>query len=436
MALFQQLRVSPAQVSLAAVLKCGQSFRWSIFPLPTPETKPEAGQGSLDTPLADALKGVPTHEYRLCLKDRVVCLQQSSDTLFYRSAFPDPQPSPAQRAEKEVETLAWIRDYFQMDVDLEDLYAQWALQDKVFAKFQDRFKGIRILRQDPWENLVSFICSSNNNISRITKMVHNLCKQFSPPLLSLPDPSDPSQTNTYHPFPPPSLLATPDVTGTLRTLGFGYRADYIQRTAKMLFDTHTAAPLSSGLREPSEVWLSGLRLQDTSKAREELLKFVGVGRKVADCILLMSLDKKEVVPVDTHVYQIAVKHYGLKGSSGGKVTMTPKLYDEVNARLQSLWGDYAGWAHSVLFTADLKIFSTYGLESSSPVKVQSTSKKAKKAKAITAVMGEPMSPLTPLPSPTQTPVKRKLEVVETVLETTELTTLAERIKRRKRGGKP
>ena len=56
--------------------------------------------------------------------------------------------------------------------------------------------------------------------------------------------------------------------------------------------------------------------------------------------------QREVVPVDTHVHQIAVKHYGLKGSAG-KTSMTPKLYDDVNAKLQSLWGDYAGWAHSV-----------------------------------------------------------------------------------------
>lgn len=56
----------------------------------------------------------------------------------------------------------------------------------------------------------------------------------------------------------------------------------------------------------------------------------------------------EVVPVDTHVYQIAVKHYGMRGSSGGKIPMTPKLYDDVNAKLAKIWGAYAGWAHSVI----------------------------------------------------------------------------------------
>jgi len=58
--------------------------------------------------------------------------------------------------------------------------------------------------------------------------------------------------------------------------------------------------------------------------------------------------QKEVVPVDTHVYQIATKHYGMKSpASGNKVNMTPKLYEEVNAKFFSIWGDYAGWAHTV-----------------------------------------------------------------------------------------
>jgi N-glycosylase/DNA lyase len=139
-----------------------------------------------------------------------------------------------------------------------------------------------------------FICSSNNNIARITKMVHALCGHYSPPLLSLEPPvpdSDGMATDvTYHPFPPPSTLAAPEVAAKLRSLGFGYRADFIQRTAKMLVDEHCAATIGSAIEAP-EKWLMTLRDLGTPEAREELLRFVGVGRKVADCILLMSLDK-------------------------------------------------------------------------------------------------------------------------------------------------
>ena len=126
-------------------------------------------------------------------------------------------------------------------------------------------------------------------------MVHALCKQYSPSLISLPPPA-PSKNGslgsaTYHSFPPPSVLAAPEVKSTLRALGFGYRADYIQRTAKMLVDTHSSSVSQCGTRESGEEWLTGLRRMSTEDARQELLKFVGVGRKVADCVLLMSLDK-------------------------------------------------------------------------------------------------------------------------------------------------
>jgi N-glycosylase/DNA lyase len=64
-------------------------------------------------------------------------------------------------------------------------------------------------------------------------------------------------------------------------------------------------------------------------------------------LLTVKRSQREVIPVDTHVYQIAIKHYGLRVSSGTKANMTPKLYDEVNMKLAKIWGDYAGWAHSV-----------------------------------------------------------------------------------------
>ena len=98
------------------------------------------------------------------------------------------------------------------------------------------------------------------------------------------------ELESYHPFPPPSRLSSPDVVATLRSLGFGYRADFIQKTAKMLVDAYRADPSLEG-KEGPERWLYTLRDMSATDARQELLKLMGVGRKVADCILLMSLDK-------------------------------------------------------------------------------------------------------------------------------------------------
>jgi N-glycosylase/DNA lyase len=301
---FREIPLSLSQLSLAAVLQCGQSFRWSIFPLAV-----SAGQGETAPP------GQPSHEYRLCLRDRVICLRQSQEALLWNAVFPSVL-APEESVKRDGETLEWINDYFQLDVDLKELYRTWSERDPIFHGLQERFSGIRILRQDPWENLIScvafvshlsscdddrlflrFICSSNNNISRISKMVKSLCTNYSPPLLSFVPPSGSEEPEPYHPFPPPSALAAPEVAAKLRALGFGYRADFIQKTAKMLVERDVGPSPSKSPstfyagQEPAEVWLTSLREEPTATAREELIKLMGVGRKVADCVLLMSLNK-------------------------------------------------------------------------------------------------------------------------------------------------
>lgn len=147
-------------------------------------------------------------------------------------------------------------------------------------------------------------------------MVNSLCNEFSLPLLSLdlPLPRSTDEKQTHHPCPPPSVLAAPGVVSKLRSLGFGYRADFIQKTASMLVEAHkTTSKTGDDPREPGEVWLEKLRSRSTEEAREELLKFVGVGRKVADCVLLMSLDKaSSFFPVPVRSIDIKTKCYRKK----------------------------------------------------------------------------------------------------------------------------
>ena len=139
-------------------------------------------------------------------------------------------------------------------------------------------------------------------------MVKSLCTNYSPSLLSLPSPSGSGDPELYYPFPPPSVLATPEVAAKLRALGFGYRADFIQKTAKMLVEREFGPPSSELSNpfyvgtEPAEAWLASLRNEKTAVARGELIKLMGVGRKVADCVLLMSLDKVCLV------FTAALKH--------------------------------------------------------------------------------------------------------------------------------
>lgn len=99
-----------------------------------------------------------------------------------------------------------------------------------------------------------------------------------------------------------------------------------------------------------EAWLYSLRTVPYQEALQALQVLPGVGPKVAACVCLFSLDKHEAVPVDTHVWQLACRHYApqLRGKS-----LTPKLMVEVERALQGVFGSHAGWAHNTLFVAEL-----------------------------------------------------------------------------------
>lgn len=266
--------------------------------------------------------------------------------------------TPAEPPTDDTESL--LRNYFNLHYDLSSLYRQWSDGDPNFRKRAPNFTGVRILNQDAWEALVGFICSSNNNISRISQMVHKLCLHYGPYIGTIDD-------EPFHDFPTPTALAVPGVEAHLRELGFGYRARYIAETARNISMERPVGWLLS-LRNPGNTaWGAtpdSSKISNTDddsapsykKAHDELLQLTGVGPKVADCVCLMGLGWLEAVPVDTHVWQIAMRDYKFGGKSKNK-TLTKALYDAVGDHFRGLWGSQAGWAHSVLFTADLRAFS-------------------------------------------------------------------------------
>lgn len=104
-------------------------------------------------------------------------------------------------------------------------------------------------------------------------------------------------------------------------------------------------------------------------AHEQLLTLSGVGPKVSDCVCLMGLGWSESVPVDTHVWQIAQRDYKFGGKTKTK-TFSKVLHDSVGDHFRKIWGPYAGWAQSVLFTANLKSFSEQLVAKSEDVEVK------------------------------------------------------------------
>ncbi|KTA97921.1 N-glycosylase/DNA lyase [Nakaseomyces glabratus] len=191
------LNVSAGELCLKNVLQTGQSFRWLL----------DEATGIYST----TLKISDTLGYS------IITLRQDVDfgQVFYEVL----------NAKVDTETIEnHLKNYFRLDVDLQNLHKNhWLANDEKF-KMLDH-KGIRILGQEPWETLVSFICSTNNNIGRISKMCHALSENFGEYI-------DEYKGTKYYTFPSSEDIATKATEIQLRGLGFGYRAKYIIETAK------------------------------------------------------------------------------------------------------------------------------------------------------------------------------------------------------------
>jgi N-glycosylase/DNA lyase len=178
---------------------------------------------------------------------------------------------------------------------------------------------MRVLRQEPWECLVSFICSANNNIPRITRNVGDIASAFGPPILD--GASGPSA------FPTAEQLAEAGETA-LRKLGLGFRAKYVAAAAERVAQ--------------SRIDLYGLREASYQDALDALVELAGVGDKIANCVLLFSLDKLEAFPVDVWIDRALRDWYFTpNGETVPRVRM--------RAWAQKRFGRYAGYANQYLF---------------------------------------------------------------------------------------
>ena len=317
MLLWRKFKCKRSELRIDITLKCGQSFRWKLLPASATASKES---------------NIPENQsvFAGVLKDKLLLLSQDEENIWYHCV----------NNNKCDKTENLLKDYFQLKVNLSKLYKEWSQKDPIFKEICKSFEGVRILRQDPVENVFSFICSANNNISRISGMVEKMCSTYGELV-------DTFEDEKFYSFPSVQSLCSSGVEEKLRELGFGYRAKYIHQSAKFI----TA--------HGGESWLLNHRKMPYSDARKSLLQLQGVGPKVADCILLMSCDQPSAVPVDTHMFSIA-KQY--KPELARTKTVTEKVYQEVSQLFRDMYGDYAGWAHSVLFSADLKYFQKMDLE--------------------------------------------------------------------------
>ena len=177
------------------------------------------------------------------------------------------------------------RHYFDLDRDYGQVKRKLS-SDPVMKEAIRCGWGMRILNQDPWETLISFILSANNNISRIKGIIEKLSIKYGKEIHW--------EGNTYYTFPTPEALSRAEEED-LRACGCGYRGPYIKKTACMA---------SEGLISTSE-----LRNLSYEEAHKALLGCMGVGDKVADCILLYSMERPEAFPVDVWVKRVMEYYY-------------------------------------------------------------------------------------------------------------------------------
>ena len=230
---------------LAKTFECGQCFRW-------------------DADDSGAYVGI-AHE-------RVVRLRQSGDSVFISSSVDDFES-------------VW-RGYFDLDRDYAKIRQILCIDD--FMRRATTFgEGIRLLRQDKWEALCSFIISQNNNIPRIKTIIERLCREFGDVIEF--------EGGIYYTFPSAVKLASLDIE-QLTPLRCGYRAEYLIKSAKMIAD--------------GVIDLEAISKGTPDDARVTLKKLHGVGDKVADCVMLFGLHMLDAFPLDVWMKRAVEQHYG------------------------------------------------------------------------------------------------------------------------------
>ena len=268
--------------------------------------------------LAESLESGQAHRWRRLgdgwysgvLGDRLLHLQQTPDGLEYRETSIAGTPS-------QMETDRLLRAYFRLDDDIAEIYDEICVDRRV-AAMVNRYPGLRILRQEPWECTVAFICSATSNIPRIHQNMESMADHLGQPLEL--------DGEVRHTFPTAQQLASAGET-TLRELGLGFRAPYVISAAHQVVDG------SLDLYE-----LIGLPYPET-KAR--LMDCYGIGAKIADCIAVFSLEKLEAFPVDVWVRRALAEWY---------FPMQKKPPDRAMVEwAQSYFGRYAGYSQQYLF---------------------------------------------------------------------------------------
>ena len=263
------------------IFECGQCFRWNV-----------EADGS----------------YTGIFKNNVVNVKKEESNIIFRGI-----------CENDIEVEC--REYFDLDTDYTEIKNILSNVDENLKKSIQYGEGIRILKQDLWETIISFIISANNNIPRIKGIIERLSQKYGNEIVFNGTP--------YYTFPAPEQLSEATVED-LRTLGLGFRDKRVYETTKLILS--------------KQIDLDKLKeITDSNILREELNKLPGVGDKVADCIMLFSMKRFDVFPVDVWVRRVMNDLY-IKNEDESKVNKI-----QIRNLAEQKYGNLAGLAQQYLF---------------------------------------------------------------------------------------
>jgi len=215
------------------------------------------------------------------------------------------------------------KNFFREDDNYEKILKN-ITKDKIVKKASKYYPGLRVTRQDPFQCCISFIISANSNIPNIRMRLQKLCIKFGTKVRF--------QKREFFLFPEPKRLAN----ATLQELNeckLGYRAKYVLDTSRII---------ASG-----EIDFDKLKKVNYQETKELLLKLPGIGNKVADCVMLFSLEKLEAFPLDTWILKILQKYYSDNFHIEEKITK--KKYENIHQQILNHFGIYSGYSQQFLF---------------------------------------------------------------------------------------
>ncbi len=260
---------------LAHIFECGQCFRW---------------------------RKEPDGSYTGVIKQGVLNVKKNNgDVIFSGEVSGDI---------KEICT-----NYFDLNRNYSDIKKNLCDGDENMKLASEYGYGIRILNQDVWEMIISFIISAANNIPRISKTIENISKRYGKEIIY--------NQNKYFLFPTAEELSRATIDD-LRKLNLGFRDKYVFEATRRVNE--------------GEVNIENLETMSTLEARKELMKIPGIGAKVADCILLFSMGRIESFPVDTWIKKVMSELY-----------VDSTNITKINQYATQKFGKYAGIAQQYLF---------------------------------------------------------------------------------------